>query len=1766
MKNTLRIFAVTVCAGLLYHCIPLNPYDLLENVNAGMVVKSENGTFSQGMTFSDSTGCRDTIVIDQYIPQFIAYAEVRISYQTDTAMVTETLFRSYENGIRQDSSVAGFLSSDDEYARLTMTRPWTFYKSGEYIMYLHVKRIDSTDLYSDTINVSMYCRPAQLVCLFDDDELRGVMPSDTADSLQAEVGSERDSLRFAPRSDNPYVQVVVNGIPVGGDAYDTVFSLTTGDNRFRVEVFADDPGVADTFMLTVFRRPSSDATLAALDIAGILIDTAGIDADTLYSVTLPQGEFTVVVNAVPAHPQAVVEIGDSLFGRGAVTDTFALENYIDTLTVTVTAEDGQTKHTYRIELIRERDTCTTLAEISARSDLIPVRFKPEVRSYSFTIPNYGAHMRLFMRPQNSLQHLFVAGEAAGVKTEYGIVSGDVDTSDTIPLLSNDTNRIEVLVVSESEDTGRYVFSVFRVPSTVATLDSIVLSEGRLSPEFGIESRKFQALVPSACTTLSIRPVPTNDRAKIIIDDNGLSINNLRGSYTKENITRECGEELTIRVTSEDGNNSIAYVITCINRAFAVTVDTVKGAGLAEPRILEGYRGMPVAVTLQPDEGYVVHGWIIGQDTLPVDSSGLSSVSLMVDSACTVLPLCALKRYPVRYAATVNGSVSGPDTVEHGIPFSVSAHPDRGFRIARWSSMSGFVTFSDTAGQETFCTVTDTGVLIDARFMLRQYHLSVLADEHGKVITMPEGAVLHGELASIGAAAGTGYHFDGWSVSSGYAVVTEPQSSSTTVLMDSSDATVTASFAINRYRLDKNMEHGRIEAPDSANHGEPVTVTAVADFGYEFGRWSSDSEKITIEHPDSSVTAVSLTRGNARITASFELKQYSLVVINSDSGTVSAGGRVLHGELNRLIACPADNYRFITWVPVGGSPQLIDSANDTCYVVLTEGDASVKAVFERLTCSVTIAPAEHGAVGIPGYPEGRNLPKSLAVSVSVTPSPHYHLDHWETDSGIVVTGDSGEPAMITVHRDSGRVRAFFELDTYTLTLAQTGQGTVFGVGAALFGDTIWISANPATGYTFSGWSVTDGDATLDSAEDRGYYVLPGSDATVTAEFLPDSYTLILTQPEHGHIASGGSGVAFHGIPCQVTAYPDDGYRLVNWSNVSGAEFADSTAEATTVTITGPAEISAEFDRIHYTLAVITEGDAGDTVTAGSIPVSGSLTMLHGVPQTLHAHPGVGSRFVAWHPGADVTVIGEPAGDSIAVMLDRGDGSVTAEFELIEYSFFLHVRPDQETPGGTTSPESEMLYTVRYGKPFDFRAVPEPYAGYEVDTCTSPNSDGTRCILERSGENSYSYTVYSDIPDDTVYVSFRKKQYKLTIIQPSIDSGTITLPIGSVTDVIHGKNTAIAAVPAAGFDSLHWTHRRLNTAVTLRNSAQDTVDSVALFEGDDTLTASFRSINHRVRIVVDNPQWGTTSPESVVFVNHFRVGNITAVPTEGFRFTSMTTSSPRINVLPVNTTVTQITAGDTGTVTAHFIRIVDTLTVHRSDSGSLPAADEVHHLDYMDSVGITAQPLPEYDFSHWQTVSGTVYYREGFDNTMAEAEVYCRGENAGLSPVFSLKRYALAVTNNKPESTLVTVPPVIEHGIVYTCSAVVSHPLRFVGWTTSTPENISIADPALETTTFTCTGDAQLHAEFEYCRYPVVLSVSNTDGATLIAPVSEIEYGQEEVIGVAISGGYEFVIWNVLQNGIGLTFTRGQGSPVTRIRYTPQSPAGTLRIEASVRRIQ
>jgi len=147
---------------------------------------------------------------------------------------------------------------------------------------------------------------------------------------------------------------------------------------------------------------------------------------------------------------------------------------------------------------------------------------------------------------------------------------------------------------------------------------------------------------------------------------------------------------------------------------------------------------------------------------------------------------------------------------------------------------------------------------------------------------------------------------------------------------------------------------------------------------------------------------------------------------------------------------------------------------------------------------------------------------------------------------------------TEHRLDFGDLAFTPLYQVTLTTDPTNGGTVTGDGTYQAGDNVCLTATPAAGFEFIGWTQGGEPVSLDS---EGCFTMPAEDQALVANFVPIVAVLyqvtLSTVPTDGGTVTG-DGPYSEGDTVSLTATPAAGFVFVNWTDENGnVESSDSS---------------------------------------------------------------------------------------------------------------------------------------------------------------------------------------------------------------------------------------------------------------------------------------------------------------------------------------------------------------------------------------------------------------------------------------------------------------------------------------------------------------------------------------------------------------------------------------------------------------------------------
>ena len=683
----------------------------------------------------------------------------------------------------------------------------------------------------------------------------------------------------------------------------------------------------------------------------------------------------------------------------------------------------------------------------------------------------------------------------------------------------------------------------------------------------------------------------------------------------------------------------------------------------------------------------------------------------------------------------------------------------------------------------------------------------------------------GATCVLHATANTGYVFNEWRKNGNIVSINPNYSFEVT-----ESATITGIFgtaSVTNYTITTQVTPagaGTVTVAGGNIHeaGSTTTLTATANPGYTFAHWQDGNT----DNP----RTITVT-GDATYTATFTHDTYTITtnVTPAGSGTVTGGGSNYHyGDEVTLTATPANSdYEFAGWQ---------DGNSDNPRSITVTGDATYTATFNEVgvtmfNVTAGVSPANSGMVNGTGtYPAGTD------ILLEAIPEPGYTFSHWQD-------GITTNPRSVSVTGDMS-FTAYFTQNSYIISVvaSPTNGGTVSGGGSYHYGNYANLTATPATGYEFQGWS--------DGSSENPHPVMVTGNATYTATFSPTGSTYYNVS---AYISPSGAGIVNGtgsfpaGTTITLTAVANSGYVFNRWND-------GSTTNPRTVTVNSNMSFTAYFNSNQYTIAANASPASGGTVTGGG-------SYPYGASVTLTATPNTGYSFMQWSDG----VTANPR--SITV---TGNATYTALF-MAEggETFTLTVTSGAPLLGQVTG---SGVYPA--GALVEIKAIPASYARFVK--WNDGNTDNPRTVV-----------VNSDLAFVAEFV--QAQQYTITVQSNNAEWGQVN---GGGT-FNEGTQIEISAIANPGYVFTGWNDGNTNNPRTITVT------------GNATYTAQFAEntvTTYNVTLICNTAEGSVSGGGTFISGT---TTTIQAFPKQGYIFTKWSdesTENPR--TITVNENITLV----------------------------------------------------------------------------------------------------------------------------------------------------------------------------------------------------------------------------------------------------------------------
>jgi hypothetical protein len=506
-----------------------------------------------------------------------------------------------------------------------------------------------------------------------------------------------------------------------------------------------------------------------------------------------------------------------------------------------------------------------------------------------------------------------------------------------------------------------------------------------------------------------------------------------------------------------------------------------------------------------------------------------------------------------------GDINGSAIVYRDGMLVLSAVPDPGYKFVSWTidgreiisaALPAGVTLSGRTLTLDVSSESNESYEVKALFELAGDRITFSAENHDQSDLTVHGTVSAYSIATdapvlsgakfavsswltFTAVPDPGYHVEGWYRNG----VREEDASGNTysyyydVTQPDPGADIVVKFIRDSYTVSYSATNGLIKKGEIVKTGSELimgdtvlTLTAVANEGYKFVRWTVNGESAG----ESETLSLPVT-GDSAIVAVFEpySVKYTVIYSAGTGGTLLAtsGGQAFPSGSQRaaestiaFTATPSAGYQVKRWVVNGA--ELPDSSEMTSYSFgPLLADLTVLVEFEVIpTYTISLSPGMHGTITAKVNGTDRAIENGVLtvkrhdlVVLTAKPSQHYAFVAWSGDL-------SGTAATLTIDdvRENMSISATFtaaELVSFTVNKGSGGgiqlvrtvsdgeekfiTATVGTTVEIVAGSDVTIIAEPDSGKMLKSWTVNG--ATADNISNTLWLTNLLSDTSVVVDF-------------------------------------------------------------------------------------------------------------------------------------------------------------------------------------------------------------------------------------------------------------------------------------------------------------------------------------------------------------------------------------------------------------------------------------------------------------------------------------------------------------------------------------------------------------------------------------------------------------------------------------------------------------------------------------------
>ena len=680
---------------------------------------------------------------------------------------------------------------------------------------------------------------------------------------------------------------------------------------------------------------------------------------------------------------------------------------------------------------------------------------------------------------------------------------------------------------------------------------------------------------------------------------------------------------------------------------------------------------------------------------------------------------------------------------------------------------------------------------------------------------------------------------------------------------------------------------------------------------------------------------------------------------------------------------------------------------------------------QYTISASANPTAGGSVSGAG-----TFYESSSCTLTATANNHYEFTNW-TKNGTQVS--TANPYTFTVTGNATYVANFTALSPHTVTCNTVQNGTISASPTSAYkGETVTLTATPASGYCLGTWSVTANGQSITVNADNTF-TMPDSNVTVSATFVV-GYNVTLAPATNGTIsANPTSGPA--GSTITLTATPATGYNFDSW-------VVYKTGDATTtVTVSNNTFTMPSYD---VTVVGIFLAPQGGDVTIGSGTNANSYLPTYtyynySLTQQIYTSAEMGDAGTITAVAFQVSN-SKPATRTIDIYLSHtSNGSFSGTSAWVSQSTSNRVF------SGSVDFASSGWTTITLDTPFEYNGTSNLLITVDDNTGSYITGSSNNPSFYTYSTNStnraiYKYNDYTDYNPASMTTSGTLMAYNNQIVftkeVPSTD-GYLSVSPSSLT----GFNTEAGTASTPQSVAVIGANLQANLTVTAPTGYEVCSTQSGTYNSTLTLTPSNGNIRANVYVRLNSG-----SPNTYI-------GNLTFA------------SGSNTATVSLNGTVTQ-GSGPLYTITAN---------ANPSNGGTVTGAGSYHENS---TCTLTATANTGYSFTQWQD-----------GNTDNPRTITVTG-NATYTANFTLNSYEVTATANPTVAGTISGTGSYDHGTTASLTATANEGYTFTNWTKN---GVSVSTNA--TYSFTVTEATALVANFTINSYDVTATANPTEGGTV-----------------------------------------------------------------------